>query len=94
MGYQFITDRNGSWSRISATKAILVHLTATGRAASPRTAKILENGDNGRNDHDSSKKVKRLPMKFNDESFSAMKIIQNKFFGGNFTGNEPKIYQK
>ena len=53
-------------------------------------AKIVQNSDNGGNGHDSSKKLKRLPLKFKDESFGAIEFSQ-KIFQRNFTGNEPKI---
>ena len=41
-----------------------------------------------------SKLLKRLPLKFKNESFGAIKFFQEKFFGGDFTGNEPKIDRK
>ena len=38
--------------------------------------------------------LKRLPLKFKNESFGAIKIFKNFFSGGNLTGNEPKIDRK
>ena len=40
------------------------------------------------------KLLKRLPLKFKNESFGAIKILEKYFFDGNFIGNEPKIDQK
>ena len=57
-------------------------------------AKILENAHNGGNEHDSSKIAQETRLKFKGESFGAIKISPKNFFGGNFTGNEPKIDRK
>ena len=40
------------------------------------------------------KQLKRLPLKFKDESFGAIKMFEQNFFGGNLTGNEPKNDRK
>ena len=39
-------------------------------------------------------KLKRLSLKFKDESFDAIKMFEKNLFGGNFTGNEPKNDRK
>ena len=68
-------------------------LTVTVRAGSrlPKASKMLITAKISTIAQNS---FERLPLKFKDESFAAIKIFQKKFFGGNFSGNEPKIDQK
>ena len=64
-------------------------LTVTVRAGSrlPKSSKMLITVEMS---IIAQKWLKRLPLKFNDESSGAIKI----FVGGNFTGNEPKNGRK
>ena len=69
-------------------------LTATKRAGSrlPKSSKMLITTKMGTI---AQKMLNRLLLKFKNESFGAMKNFRKKnFFGGNFTGNQPKIDRK
>ena len=56
------------------------------------TAEIHQNGDNVGNEQDEPQKwLKRLPLKFKDKYFGAIKMFEKFFSAGNFTGNEPQM---
>ena len=78
---------------ISTSKDIIWSLTATGRIDSrlPKSSKMLITTEISMI---AQKLLKRLSLKFKDESIGAIKFFSKEKFGGNFTGNESEIGQK